>query len=92
MKGVGKVTAQTLLIDLPELGQLSRKEIAALVGVAPINKESGKKRGYARTQQGRSTVRRTLYMAALVAARYNAPLKAKESGFGSRYVQDADHS
>jgi transposase len=75
MKGVGKVTAQALLIDLPELGHLSRKEIAALVGVAPINKESGKKRGYSRIQQGRGSVRRTLYMAALVATRYNAPLK-----------------
>jgi transposase len=75
MKGVGKVTSQTLIIDLPELGQLSRKEIAALVGVAPMNQESGKKRGYSRIQQGRSTVRRTLYMAALVAARYNEPLK-----------------
>lgn len=75
MKGVGKITAQTLMIDLPELGQLSRKEIAALVGVAPMNQESGKKRSYSRIQQGRSTVRRTLYMAALVAARYNEPLK-----------------
>lgn len=75
MKGVGKITAQTLIIDLPELGRLSRKEIAALVGVAPMNQDSGKKRGYSRTQQGRGTVRRTLYMAALVAARHNEPLK-----------------
>lgn len=75
MKGIGEITSQTLIIDLPELGQLSRKEIAALVGVAPMNQESGKKRSYSRIQQGRSTVRRTLYMAALVAARYNEPLK-----------------
>jgi transposase len=75
MKGVGKVTAQTLLIDLPELGKLSNKQIASLVGVAPMNQDSGKKRGYARIQHGRHGVRRTLYMAALVAARFNPQLK-----------------
>lgn len=75
MKGVGKVTAQTLLIALPELGSLSRKEVAALVGVAPMTQESGKRRGYSRIQQGRSNIRRTLYMAALVATRFNKPMK-----------------
>lgn len=75
MKGVGKVTAQTLMIGLPELGGLSRKEVAALVGVAPMTRESGKKRGYSQIQQGRSNIRKVLYMAALVAARYNKPMK-----------------
>lgn len=68
MKGVGEVTAQTLLINLPELGRLTRKQIAALAGVAPVANESGKKRGRARIQQGRAEVRKVLYMAALVAA------------------------
>lgn len=76
MKGVGKVTAQTMLISLPELGQLTRKKIAALVGVAPMIKESGKKRARARIQQGRGSVRKVLYMAALVATRHNTILKA----------------
>lgn len=76
MKGVGKITAQTMLIELPELGKLTRKQIAALVGVAPILQESGKKRGRARIQQGRSNVRKTLYMAALVGSRHNEPLKS----------------
>ena len=75
MKGVGQVTAQTMLISLPELGKLTRKQIAALAGVAPISNESGKKRGRARIQQGRGSVRKTLYMAALVATRHNEPLK-----------------
>jgi len=52
-KSVGRVTATTLLADLPELGQLDRKEIAALVGVAPMNRDSGKKRGYSKRLQGR---------------------------------------
>lgn len=75
MKGVGKITAQTLLIALPELGKLTRKQIAALVGVAPIQQDSGKKRGRARIQQGRGSVRKVLYMAALVAACHNNALK-----------------
>lgn len=75
MKGVGKITSQTMIVHLPELGKLSRKKIAALVGVAPISNESGKKRGKARIQQGRGAVRKTLYMAALVATRHNVVLK-----------------
>jgi transposase len=75
MKGVGIRTAQTLLIHLPELGCLSRKQIAALVGVAPMTKQSGKKQGYSRIQQGRGHVRHVLYMAALVASRHNPIFK-----------------
>ena len=76
-KSIGRVTAVTLLADLPELGQLDRKEIAALVGVAPMNRDSGKKRGYRRTQGGRPEVRSALYMSTLTGIRYNPILKAQ---------------
>lgn len=76
-KSVGRVTAVTLLADLPELGQLDRKEIAALVGVAPMNRDSGRKRGYRRTQGGRPAVRSALYMSTLSGIRYNPILKAQ---------------
>ena len=69
--GVGPQTALALLIELPELGLCSRQEIAALVGVAPINRDSGKLRGRRTTWGGRATVRSALYMATLVAARHN---------------------
>jgi transposase len=69
--GVGMVTTATLLADLPELGQLDRKKIAALVGVAPMNYDSGRKRGYRKTKGGRGDVRSILYMSTLVATRYN---------------------
>jgi transposase len=74
-KSIGPVTAATLLADLPELGQLDRQEIAALVGVAPMNADTGKKRGYRKTKGGRPEVRRTLYMATLTGIRYNPILK-----------------
>jgi len=73
--GVGEVTAYTLLADLPELGTLDRQGIAALVGVAPLNKDSGIKRGKRRVFGGRETVRNVLYMAALSAARFNPTIK-----------------
>jgi len=76
MKGVGPVLALTLLIDLPELGQVNKKEIAALVGVAPITNQSGQREGKAMTKYGRSGVRKILYMAALTACRHNPKLKA----------------
>lgn len=76
MKGVGPVLAMTLLAELPELGKVDKKGIAALVGVAPLTKESGKKTGKAKTGYGRQSVRKVLYMAALVAAQYNPTLKA----------------
>jgi transposase len=69
--GVGRVTSATLLGMLPELGQLNRQEIAALVGVAPINKDSGKKHGKRRVFGGRADVRSVLYMAALAATKFN---------------------
>lgn len=74
--GVGRVTIATLLAFLPELGQLSRHKIAALVGVAPMAQESGTWHGQRRTGGGRSVVRHVLYMAALVASRWHPTLKA----------------
>jgi len=74
--GVGPVTASTLLGELPELGQLDRKKIAALVGVAPFNNDSGYRRGKRRIKGGRSSVRNVLYMAALSASKYNPILRA----------------
>ena len=75
--GVGQVTSATLLADLPELGKLDGKKIAALVGVAPMNHDSGKKRGYRKTKGGRADVRSVLYMATLVACRYNPLIKVQ---------------
>lgn len=73
--GIGPVCARTLMLDLPELGTLSRQRIAALVGVAPFNRDSGTLRGTRTTWGGRTHVRATLYMSALVAVRYNPVLK-----------------
>ena len=73
--GVGPVLSMTLLSDLPELGALNRGEIAALVGVAPFNRDSGTLRGKRKVWGGRSQVRAALYMAALVATRYNPVLR-----------------
>lgn len=76
VKGIGAVTASTLLAELPELGKLSRNEAGALAGVAPYNRDSGLLRGRRTIRGGRVQVRRVLYMAALVAARFNPILKA----------------
>jgi transposase len=73
--GVGPVLSYTLLSILPELGRLNGKQIAALAGVAPFNKDSGKYRGKRITQGGRAIVRSTLYMATLVATRFNPVIK-----------------
>ena len=73
--GVGPVTASTLLAELPELGKLDRKKIAALVGVAPFNDDSGHRRGKRRVKGGRSSVRNVLYMAALSTSRFNPILR-----------------
>ena len=73
--GVGRVTSCTLLAMLPELGTLNRQEIAALVGVAPVNKDSGRKQGKRRVYGGRATVRSVLYMAALAAKKYNPVIR-----------------
>lgn len=74
--GVGPVTAHTLLAELPELGQLSRRQIAALVGLAPCNRESGRYRGHAPTGHGRPGVRQVLFNAARSAIQYNPVMKA----------------
>ena len=76
VKGVGEVTSLTLLAELPELGRLNRKEIAALVGVAPFSRDSGQRRGPRVICGGRSGVRGVLYMAAMNATRYNPVIKA----------------
>jgi transposase len=74
--GIGKVTAITLLAELPELGKLNRKQIAALVGVAPLNRDSGTLKGERTIWGGRAQVRAALYMASLVAIRWNPLIKA----------------
>ena len=73
--GIGKVTTSVLLASLPELGTLDRKKIAALVGVAPFNRDSGTMRGRRSIWGGRAQVRCILYMAALSATRYNPVIK-----------------
>ena len=74
--GVGKVVSSSLLIELPELGKLNRRKIAALVGVAPLNRDSGTMRGRRTVWGGRAKLRSTLYMAALVASRHNPIIAA----------------
>ena len=73
---VGPVLSRTLLADLPELGRLSRRAIAKLVGVAPLSRDSGTLRGRRFVQGGRASVRAVLYMAALVATRRNVVIRA----------------
>jgi transposase len=74
--GVGRVTTLTLLSHLPELGSLSHKKIAALVGIAPFNSDSGTLRGKRRIWGGRAAVRSVLYMATLTAIRFNLPIRS----------------
>jgi len=74
--GVGRVAAATLIAELPELGRLNRRQICALVGVAPYANDSGASRGRRRIVGGRFEVRRALYMATLTATRYNAAIRA----------------
>ncbi len=73
--GIGDVVARTLIVELPELGTVDRHQIAALAGVAPMNRDSGRYRGKRRIQGGRVEVRAPLFMACLVAIRYNPPLR-----------------
>jgi transposase len=73
--GVGPVVSASLLCDLPELGTLNRKKIATLVGVAPLNCDSGRFRGRRRIKGGRANVRRKLYMAAVASIRHNPMMK-----------------
>lgn len=77
VKGVGPVLSSTLLLNLPELGQLDRKQLAALVGVAPLNRDSGTLRGKRTTWGGRAHVRAALYMGTLVASRFNPAIHAQ---------------
>lgn len=85
--GVGDTLIYTLLADLPELGDLNKKEVAALVGVAPINRDSGKLRGKRRVQGGRANVRTVLYMATLSATQCNPVIKS----FYKRLVAQGKH-
>jgi transposase len=73
--GIGDITARTLIADLPELGRLDRRRIAALVGVAPINRDSGRMRGHRAIAGGRTAVRNILYMATLTATCWNPIIK-----------------
>ena len=73
--GVGPVLSRTLMSQLPELGDLNRKEIAALVGVAPFNRDSGTWRGRRTIWGGRAAVRSVLYMSTLVATRHNPVIR-----------------
>lgn len=72
---VGPGIARTLIVDLPELGTLGRREIASLCGLAPFARDSGRKSGYRRIRAGRAAPRTALYMAALNGARFNPVLK-----------------
>lgn len=74
-KGIGDVTSMTLLAELPELGTLTRKQVAALAGVAPFNDDSGKRTGKRRCWGGRATLRSALYMATLSAIRHNPTIR-----------------
>lgn len=77
IKGIGAVAATTILVGMPEIGTLRKKAVAALAGVAPITRQSGRWRGQAFIQGGRKPLRDALYMPALVAIRYNPDLKAQ---------------
>jgi transposase len=74
--GVGPVAAMTLIAELPELGRLTHRQIASLVGLAPFNQDSGKSRGRRHVRGGRTTVRQALYMAALAGTRWNPVMRA----------------
>lgn len=82
--GVGPETARTLLIELPELGKLTRRGAAALVGLAPFNVDSGAMRGQRHIRGGRATVRRALYMAANAARRFDATFRSVYEGLVAR--------
>lgn len=87
MPGIGLSVASTLIGDLPELGSLSRRQIAALTGVAPFNRDSGTFRGKRRIRGGRAHSRTALYLSAMVAIRYNPQIKT----FYQRLVQTGKH-
>lgn len=74
--GIGETTALSIVAELPELGQLNRRQIAALVGVAPMNRDSGQFKGKRMTGGGRKTIRKALFMAMLAVIQFNPKLKA----------------
>lgn len=82
--GVGEVTASTMVAELPELGQLNRQQIAALVGVAPYNRDSGPKRGKRKITGGRAGIRKVLFMATLSATKFNPAIRT----FYTRLIQN----
>ena len=73
--GIGPITARTLIAELPELGRIDRRRIAALVGVAPLNRDSGARRGHRAIAGGRTEVRNVLYMASITASRHNPVIR-----------------
>ena len=84
--GIGPITARTLIAELPELGSIDRRRLAALVGVAPVNRDSGAMRGHRAIAGGRADVRRVLFMAAVTAIRWNPPIR----DLGSDLERQAD--
>ncbi len=74
--GIGPVVAAVLVSELPELGQLNSRQLAALVGVVPLNRDSGQLRGQRRIWGGRASVRKSLYMTTLTTIRYNPAIRA----------------
>jgi len=87
VKGVGRITAASLLVTLPELGTLTRSEICALAGVAPMNRDSGTWSGARFIQGGRAQARRALYMAAMVATRWNPVIHERYTSLLARGKQ-----
>lgn len=87
MPGIGKTVVNTIMGDLPELGSLNQKQVAALTGVAPYNRDSGKLRGKRRIRGGRHTVRTILFMATLTSIQHNKVIKA----FYQRLVAQGKH-
>ena len=87
MPGIGKTVAYTLLGDLPELGSLNRRQIAALTGVAPYNQDSGRTRGRRRIRGGRSSSRTALFLSAMSAIRFNPEIKT----FYERLLANGKH-
>jgi transposase len=76
MKGIGKIAAASLISNLPELGYINSKQGSALIGVAPMNRESGRYKGHRKIQGGRTQVRTVLYMAMMSAMQSNPVFKA----------------
>lgn len=84
VKGIGTVATASLLVYLPELGELDRREVAALAGIAPYNDDSGNHKGKRQIHGGRARVRRALYMSCWVVIRYQADFKARYEGLRER--------